>query len=183
MNRMGYTPIAIASSKSAELAVRYGAASYTSPDCVGTVKSLADKPIRRILDCITDAESAAICYSAIARTGGTYACLEECPAAWRSRRTVKVKEVMGFQVLGIGLDLGASTTYTRPGDQKLLKIGIQWAVEIQTLMETGKVKPHPLRELRNTASAGAWEAIIEGLEMLRRGEVRGQKLVVRIPQD
>lgn len=177
---MGYTPIAIASNKTAGLAVQYGAvgtASYTSPDCVETVKSLAGKPIRRILDCITDAESAAICYSAMARTGGTYACLEECPAAWRSRRTVKVKEVMAFQLLGIDIDLGAST-YTRSGDKKLMGIGMQWAGEMQALMESGRIKTHPLRELQN-----GWEDIIDGLELLRKGEVRGQKFVVRIPQD
>lgn len=176
---MGYAPIAIASTRSAELAKVYGAvatASYAAKDCVETVKSLAGKPIRRVLDCITDAESAAICYSAIARTGGTYACLEECPQAWRARRIVKVKEVMGFQVLGVDLDLGEST-YTRPGDQKLMAIGMQWAGEMEKLMEAGRVKAHPLKELE-----GGWEAIIEGLEMLRKGEVRGQKLVVRIPQ-
>lgn len=178
---MGYTPIAIASNKSAELAVTYGAvgtASYASKDCVETVKSLAGKPIRRILDCITDAESAAICYGAMARTGGTYACLEECPGAWRTRRAVKVKEVMGFQILGVDLNLGAST-YTRPGDPKLMHIGMKWAGEMQSLMESGRVKPHPLRELHNSG----WEAIIEGLDMLRKGEIRGQKLVVRIPQN
>lgn len=177
---MGYTPIAVTSNRSAELAFKYGAvgtASYSSKDCVETVKSLAGKPIRRILDCITDAESAAICYSSMARTGGTYACLEECPNAWRTRRAVKVKEVMGFQILGVDLNLGDSA-YTRPGDRKLMEIGMQWAGEMQSLMESGSIKPHPLRELRN-----GWETIIEGLEMLRKGEVRGQKLVVRIPQD
>lgn len=177
---MGYTPIAIASNKSAELAVKYGAigtASYASKDCAETAKSLAGQPIRRILDCITDAESTAICYSAMARTGGIYACLEECPDAWRTRRAVKVKEVMGFQVLGVDISLGDST-YTRPGDEKLMKIGMQWAGEIQSLMESNSIKPHPLRELQN-----GWESIIEGLEMLRKGEIQGQKLVIKIPQD
>ncbi|KAL4914780.1 chaperonin 10-like protein [Aspergillus aurantiobrunneus] len=180
LSLMGYTPIAIASSRSAELAMQYGAsatASYESKDCVDSVKALAGKPIRRVLDCITDAESASICYGALARTGGTYACLEECPDAWRTRRIVKVKEVMGFQVLGVDINLGASA-YTRPGDQNLMAIGMQWAGEMQALMESGQLKAHPLREL-----SGGWEAIIEGLEMLRRGDVRGQKLVLRIPQN
>nr|QQW45475.1 trans-acting enoylreductase CalK' [Aspergillus stellatus] len=177
---MNYTPIAIASNRSAELATEYGAAgtaSYTSKDCVDTVKSIAGKPIRKVLDCITDAESAAMCYSAMARTGGNYACLEECPEAWRSRRIVKVKEVMGFQVLGVDINLGDST-YTRLGDQKLFTIGTQWAREFETLMATGQLKAHPLREL-----PGGFDAIIEGLNMLRKGEVRGQKLVVKIPQN
>jgi NADPH:quinone reductase-like Zn-dependent oxidoreductase len=175
---MGYSPIAITSSKSAELAKEYGAtgtASYAAKDCVDAVKTLAGKPIRYALDCITDAESTAICYSALARTGGTYACLEECPAPWRTRRMVKVKEVMGFQVLGVDINL-AGSTYTRPGDPALFEIGKQWAGEMEVLMDSGQVKPHPLRELE-----GGWTSIIEGLEKLRKGEVRGQKLVVRIP--
>jgi len=179
MCSMGYTPIAIASNKSSELAIEYGAsatASYTSKDCVNTVKAIAGKPIRRVLDCITDMESAALCYSALARTGGMYACLEDCPQAWRTRRTVKVKEVMGFQVLGVDLNL-AGSTYKRPGDKALFDIGVQWASEIQSLMETRAIKPHPLRELTN-----GFQSIIDGLEMLAKGEVRGQKLVVRVPQ-
>lgn len=177
---MGYTPIAVTSNRSAELAMEYGAvgtASYTSKDCVEAVKSLAKKPIRRILDCITDLESVAICYGAMARIGGKYACLEECPEGWRTRRTIRVKEVMGFQILGVDLNLGASA-YTRPANKKLMEIGMQWAGEMQLLMESGRIKPHPLHELRN-----GWEGIIDGLEMLRKGEVRGQKLVVRIPWD
>ena len=177
---MSYTPIVIVFNRSAELAVKYeavGTAPYASKDCVETIRSLAGKPIRRILDCITDAESAAIFNSAMARTGGTYACLEECPDAWRTPCAVKAKEVMGFQILSVDLSLRAST-YTTPGDKKLIEIGMQWADEMQSLMKSGRIKPHPLHELQN-----GLEAIIEGLEMLRKGEVRGQKLVVRIPQD
>lgn len=176
---MGYTPYAVASEKSAELAKEYGAvatAPYTSKDCVSLLKASAGKPIRYALDCITDAESAAICYGALARTGGTYACLEECPTAWRTRRVIKVKEVMGFQILGIDINLPGST-YTRPGDQALFEIGTQWAREMEALMESGRLKPHPVREID-----GGWDAIIEGLGQLRKGEVRGQKLVVQIPQ-
>ncbi|KAJ5588378.1 hypothetical protein N7537_011056 [Penicillium hordei] len=177
---MGYTPIAIASELSAGLAVNYGAvatASYTSKNCVDTVKTLAGKPIRHALDCITDMESVPICFAALARTGGRYACLEECPESWRTRRAVRVKEVMGFQILGDDMDLGVST-YTRPKDQGLMDIGMVWAKEMEILMETKQIKPHPLREV-----SGGWEGIIRGLEMLRKGEVRGQKLVIRIPQE
>jgi len=179
-HRMGYSPIAIASNKSAPLAMEYGAAgtaSYTSPDCVEKVQSLAKKPIRRALDCITDAESVAICFSAMARTSGKYACLEECPEAWRTRRAIKVKEVLGFQILGVDINLGDSV-YTRPADERLMRIGMQWAGEMQLLMDEGRIKTHPLRELQ-----GGWEGIIQGLDMLRNGEVRGEKLVARITQN
>jgi len=178
---MGYTPLAVASAKSVELALGYGAAGtalYTSKDCVKDIQALARKPIRRVLDCITDPESAAICYSALARTGGRYACLEECPEAWRTRRAVKCKEVMGFQVLGIDMDLpiGSNSVYSRKADMNLMAIGMQWTREMHLLMESGRIKAHPLRELED-----GWEGIIQGLNMLRKGEVRGQKLVARIP--
>jgi hypothetical protein len=46
---------------------------------------------------------------------------------------------------------------------------------MQKLLDAGKLKHHPVRQLD-----GRWDAIIEGLDMLKRGEVRGHKLVVRI---
>ncbi|KAL4981451.1 chaperonin 10-like protein [Aspergillus falconensis] len=179
LSLMGYTPLAIASERSFPLAKSYGAAataSYTSKDCAATIKSLAGKPIRHVLDCITDMESVPICFSALARTGGRYACLEECPTAWRTRRAVRVKEVMGFQILGVDMDLGEST-YTRPRSQRLMDIGIVWAREMERLMESGRIRAHPLREVE-----GGFGGIVKGLEILRKGEVRGVKLVVRISE-
>lgn len=86
---------------------------------------------------------------------------------------------MGFQVLGIDITLGGGTSgYTRLADEKLMAIGMKWAEEMQLLMEENRLKTHPLREMAN-----GWEGIIQGLEMLRKGEVRGEKLVVKIPQN
>ena len=108
--RSGYSPIAVCSSTSAPLVMMYGAvgtASYTSTNCVKTNKSLTDgAPIKHALDCITDAESAAICFGALSRAGGRYACLEDCPESWRTRRAVKVKVVMCFEMQGNDVDLG-----------------------------------------------------------------------------
>jgi NADPH:quinone reductase-like Zn-dependent oxidoreductase len=176
---MGYTPIAIASDKSAQLAKSFGAkevVSYVDNACAEKVKATAGKPIRKILDCITDCDSTAICYSAMGRTGGTLACLEECPESWRTRRMVKVKEVMGFQVLGVDLNLGNSS-YTRPGEERLLNIGMQWAEEMEILMKEDKLRVHPLHEMDSK-----WENIINGLERLKKGEIRGQKLVMKLPE-
>ncbi|KAL4976611.1 hypothetical protein BDW66DRAFT_150965 [Aspergillus desertorum] len=86
----------------------YGAAvtaSYTSKDCAATIKSLARKPIRHVLDCIMDMESVPLRFSALARTGGRYAYREECLAEWRTRWAVRMKEVMGFRTLGVDMDL------------------------------------------------------------------------------
>lgn len=154
-----------------------GVACYTSPDCVDTIKSLACKvPIRRAMDCITSSESAAICFSALARTGGRYACLEFIPDSFRTRRAVTVKEVMGFESLGVSIDLG-SNSYSREANQGAFEITTEVVREMQKLLDEGAVKPHPVLEV-----PGAWQGIIKGLEMLQRGDVRGQKLVVRITE-
>lgn len=134
-----------------------------------------DKPIRHALDCITDADSAAVCFGAISRAGGRYACLEECMPEWRVRRVVRVKEVMGYEILGDRVDLGPSSTYSREASPMCVEIGRVWVGEMQSLLDRGLVKPHPIREVQ-----GKWDGIINGLVMLQRGEVRGEKLVVRI---
>ncbi|EED16639.1 zinc binding dehydrogenase, putative [Talaromyces stipitatus ATCC 10500] len=178
LNLSGYAPIAIASSASADMAMKYGAigtADYTSPSCADAIKKLAGgAPIRHVLDCIASAESAAMCFSLIARTGGRYACLEGLNPAWKTRRTVKVKEVMGFEGLGIKIDLGP-TSYSRDANLALRKICCDTTKDIQIVMDAGLLKPHPVREV-----PGQWQGIIDGLAMLQRGEVRGQKLVVRV---
>jgi NADPH:quinone reductase-like Zn-dependent oxidoreductase len=170
----------VCSPTSAPLVIKYGAigtASYTSADCVETIKALADGvPIRHALDCITDAQSASICFAALARTGGWYACLENFDEAWRTRRAIKTKVVMGFEMQGVDVDLGHAV-YSRPARPELHHLGIVWAREMQALLDAGSVRTQPIKELE---PGHGLEGIIEGLNMLRAGQVRGQKLVSRV---
>lgn len=164
--------------KSAPMAMEYGAAgaaAYTSTKCAESIKSLAGgKPIRRAMDCITTAESSATCFSAMARTGGRYACLEELPQALRTRPSINVKAVMGFEGLGFDVNLGDSS-YSRHANPDLFNVTARWTEEMQKLLDGAKIKTHPIREL-----SGRWDGIIRGLALLESGEVSGQKLVVRI---
>ncbi|KUI60191.1 Enoyl reductase LovC [Cytospora mali] len=165
----GYSPIAICSAKSAPLAVQYGATStadYTSATCNEQIKGLVGgSPIRHILDCITSADSSATCYAVMARTGGRYACLERLPESWRTRRAVKVKEVMGYEGIGLDVDLGP-TVYSRKANPRLFEITAEWAKEMQWSLDRGLVRPHPIREV-----TGDWNGVIDGLIALQRGGV------------
>ena len=176
--RSGYAPIAVCSPTSAPLVLKYGAvgtASYTSTNCVETIKSLAGgAPIKHALDCITDAESAAICFAAMSRAGGRYACLEDCPESWRTRRAIKVKVVMGFEMQGNDVDLG-HPVYARKARPELHAIGTLWTKEMQSLLDKGLVATQPIREVE-----GQFEGVIKALGMLQSGEVRGEKLAVRV---
>lgn len=182
---------------SAALAESYGASAtviYDGTDtdaCVAKIQSLlADgPPLRHALDCITDGDSAALCFRALARTGGRYVCLEEFQDAWRTRRVVKVKEVMGYEVLGRAVDLGGTaSTYTRPVNESAANIGRRWRSELQQLIDQGSLRPHPVEEvvMEEQRDADRWgtqdwpSAVVSGLHRLRSGGIRGRKLAVRI---
>lgn len=184
------------SATSAALIKQYGAVGTVvyqgtnESDCVAAIKALtADgPPLRHTLDCITDGDSASLCFSAIARTGGRYACLEEFRDAWRTRRVVKVKEVMGYEVLGRPVDLGGpDSAYTRARSEAAAEVGHRWRGEMQSLLDHGRLQPHPVQEIVWDGSGvgqqgeNTWiQAVQSGLETLRSGGVKGRKLVVRI---
>lgn len=175
----GYAPIAVASTQSAALVSAYGAtatAAYTSPSCLQDVKDAAagGEPLRHAIDCITTRESAALCFSALHRTGGRLACLEGLPAAWRTRRAVHVKEVMAFEGLGRAMVVD-EPTYSRAANQELLQLCQQWASEVQMLVDAERLKSHPVREI-----SGGWDGVLSGLTTLQKGSVRGEKLAVQI---
>ena len=152
-----------------------GTVSYTSTNCVEVIKSLAGgTPIKHALDCITDAQSAAICFGALSRVGGRYACLEDCPESWRTRRAVKVKVVMGFEMLGFDVFPGHAV-YERKANPKLHAMSTLWAKEVQSLLDKRLITTKPIQEVD-----GQFEGVIKALEMLHSGEVKGKKLVVRI---
>ncbi|KAL1872945.1 hypothetical protein Daus18300_004083 [Diaporthe australafricana] len=194
----GYAPLAITqSAESAALAVAYGAVNavrYTGgasiSDCLESIRSLTagGPPLRHALDCITDADSAAVCFGALARTGGRYACLEHFQHAWRTRRVVRVKEVMGYEVLGRSVDLGGpESTYTRGENQAAVEAGREWAAELQALLDKGALQAHPTQQVSPSDEKGSsscpWARAVEsGLQTLMVGGVRGRKLVVRISQ-
>lgn len=81
---------------------------------------------------------------------------------------------MGFEMQGVDVDVG-NPAYARKASPEKHAIGMTWAKEMQTLLDAGLITTPPIRELE-----GRWEGIIRGLEMLQKGEVRGQKLVVRV---
>ncbi|KAI1456608.1 GroES-like protein [Annulohypoxylon moriforme] len=174
----GYTPIAVCSSTSAPLVIKYGAigtAPYKSKDCVEKIKLIAEGvPIRHAIDCITTAESAATCFGALGRTGGRYVCLEQFQDAWQTRRAVRTKIVMGYEMQGMDVHLGHDV-YDRKAKPELYEIGTAWVEEMQTLLDTKAIMTPPLRELQ-----GGFKSIIDGLHILKSGEAQGRKLVVKV---
>lgn len=89
---------------------------------------------------------------------------------------------MGYEVLGREFDLGGlGSIYTRGVNEAAMETGRRWATEVQGLLDTGSLNAHPVREIEGKGGGMKWaEGVIEGLELLRAGVVKGRKLVVRI---
>lgn len=182
----GYVPITTASVGSTPLVTGYGAAAnapYKARDCAQQIKVAAANMagggvIKCAFDCITDPESAAVCFDVISRAGGRYACLEAFDESWRTRRAIKVETVLAYEMWGDSVHLGEEEkVYSRPANKSRLLATVAWAERVQDLLDRGLVKHHPLKQVE-----GEWEGVIEGLRMLQSGEVRGCKLVVQLAE-
>ncbi|KAI1352955.1 putative zinc-binding dehydrogenase family oxidoreductase [Xylaria sp. FL0043] len=144
---------------------------YNNPDCAKDIKAYTKNTLSYVLDPFTDAKSIALCYGAMGRAGGRYSCLEMYPDYILDRKTIKVGFVMGPALLGHRLAL--SDGYERDEDPEMRAFGVQWYKSVQNMLDQGKLRPHPLRVLGKD-----FEAVLEGVDMLKRKAVSGEKLVV-----
>ncbi|PQE23282.1 alcohol dehydrogenase -like domain-containing protein [Rutstroemia sp. NJR-2017a BVV2] len=89
------------------------------------------------------------------RTGCSYTSLEVCPAELRPREGVKYDFFLALEGFGKDLKLGGEM--------------------MQKLLDESILKTHPTEIIGE-----GFDKILEGLEILKKGEVRGKKLVVII---
>lgn len=82
---------------------------------------------------------------------------------------------LAYEIFGRPVELKG--TYRREADPAKSELIAQWREDIQSLLNEGRLRPHPPKEV-----SGGWQGIIKGLDMLRKGEVHGQKLVVYIDE-
>lgn len=81
--------------------------------------------------------------------------------------------VVGPLIFGEGSTWPAP--WGRPESEELRQFGVEVWQTAQKLVEDGKLRPHPLRILD-----GGLEAIISGMELVRKKQVSGEKIVVRM---
>ncbi|KAJ5524554.1 hypothetical protein N7494_011204 [Penicillium frequentans] len=110
------------------------------------------------------------CYG---RSRGKYVALEPPATRITARKDVQTDWVMALTIFGKPVDLkGPFGRDAVPGDY-------QWASEwyelTGKLVEEGLLRPHP-----TSVQPGGWEGIMEGIEQLRCGQVRGKKFVYAV---
>lgn len=173
----GYAPIATCSSASFDLARSRGATAvfdYNSSTVRDDIRDFTRGTLALALDCTSTPATMALCYGAIGDAGGRYAALEQYPRRLTiRRRDVAHDWILGWTILGKEVKLaGAYHRDATPADRVY---GEAWADKMEELLATGKLMTHPLQ-----VSKGGLAGVSEGLESMRKGMVKGKKLVYRI---
>ncbi|KAE8154020.1 zinc-binding dehydrogenase family oxidoreductase [Aspergillus avenaceus] len=170
----GLNPITTCSPRNFELAKSYGATAvfdYKQQSCVDEIRKHTRNSLKYVLDCISEPETMQFCYNCLGRAGGKYTALEPYPEFLHTRpKTVKPDWVLGPTILG--KKIGWPEPFAKEADPEQREFGIEWFATAQQLLDEGKIKVHPLRLID-----GGLSGVSEGLELLSKKQVSGQKLI------
>lgn len=145
---------------------------YAAADTAAAIRAYTRNTLAAALDCIAEAETTQLCYGALGRAGGRYATVEPFRAAIAAQRalTVTPSWLLAVTVFGRKVELdGEYAREARPQDEAL---GLRLAAYAQTLLDEGKLDAHPVEVL-----TGGWEAVLRGVDIVRKQTMSGQKLV------
>ncbi|KAK5635869.1 hypothetical protein RRF57_011581 [Xylaria bambusicola] len=166
LRKSGFIPITTCSPKNFELVEEYGAEKafdYHNPENAEVIRSFTKNALWYTVDCYCEGSSMEFCYRAIGRAGG--------------RKAIEPEYVLAHALLGT--DVGWKEPYNVKADSKLHSFGKDWSSCVQRLLESGNIKPHPTRA---QGSIGL-EQVLDGMMLLKKKVVSGEKLVYRIIED
>lgn len=181
---------------------------YHSPTCGPDIRAMTKNELDYALDCVTNEGTMKICYQALGRCGGkcrtssflpdeiqpvsfnapisncsiaTYGtdnphldvALEPYPDTATTRQAVRPDWILVTWMRGLPISWPApfGTETAKPGYQAF---GREVMPKLHRLFEEGKLSSHPIREEKD-----GFEGLLDGVDLLRKGKVRGEKLVYR----
>ena len=108
------------------------------------------------------------------RLGGKYTALEPY-AAWLTNGHTNIKPdwVLGPTLLG--KEIGWRPPFGRPGDPEVKAFAVKLFKTAQRLLDDGLLRVHPLRHM-----SGGLEGVLDGMDLLKRKMISGEKLVYRL---
>lgn len=157
-----------------DLVKSYGATAvydYKDPSCIENIRKNTRNSLKYVLDCVSEPDTMEFCYKCLSRTGGRYSALEPYAEFLHTRpRTVVPDWVLGPSVLGEAISW--PEPFTRKEDEALRRFGVNWFITAQQLLDEHRLVTHPIRVIE-----GGLEGVVEGLDLLQRKQVSGQKLI------
>ncbi|KAI6760365.1 hypothetical protein HG530_009225 [Fusarium avenaceum] len=143
---------------------------YKSPTCATDIRRFTSNNLAYVFDTIGTMATAQICSDAIGSEGGIYTSLE--PVAELPRSDVVNKNSMVFSAIGEIFQIGGKDVPPNAFDYEF---AVKFAKIAGGLLLQGKLVAHPVSHQK-----GGLEKVLEGVDMMRKGNVSGVKLVYTI---
>lgn len=161
-----------------DLVLRFGAEKvfdYHSPTCAADIREYTSNELAYALDCVTQADTTQMCYSALGRAGGRYVALEPFRDQVAKTRALTVKPtwVMVLDIFGDEVHLEGE--YHRDANAENREAGTELFAAVQKCMDSGLIQAHPVK-----AGKGGWQGVVQGVETIRKQPLSGQKLVYSV---
>ncbi|KAL6364624.1 hypothetical protein LRP88_01744 [Fusarium phalaenopsidis] len=175
---LGFTPIATCSATSEARSIELGAVAtfdYHSSECGAEILNYTAGTLGLALDCISNSESMAICYKAFGPAGGQYVALDPFPLRGHTRRSIKPDWVCCYTQFGHDIAWAPPFDLEARFDDRVCAEA--WYMLAQRLLDGGLIVPQPLEVRR-----GGLAAVSEGMYQVRRGLIKGKKLVYPIAE-
>lgn len=178
----GLTVLATCSPKNHEMVKSYGAHFVydyhpsAAADSIAAIKKQSGNALKMVLDCVSEGSTMEFCYNCIGRTGGRYTRLEPYAEGLHTRPNVKPDWILA--PAAVGKPIGWPAPFARDADPETKDWAKGYFVTVQGLLDRKLLRPHPLQ-----IKDGGFEAVLEGLEILEKRQLSGQKIVVRLPQN
>lgn len=171
----GYRVLTTCSPRNFDLVKELGADAvfdYKDPQAPEKIRKLTDDKLTLALDNISNEASAAFCDNALSTSGGDYTALLEKPGI--ARANVKSTSTLAYTAIGEDFEKRGVKFEAKPEDKEYASMF--WDITAQLLAES-KLKAHPPK-----VGSGGLRGVLEGLNLMRTGQVSGEKLVYNVDE-
>lgn len=168
----GYTVYTTCSPHNFDLVRQLGADAvfdYKDPQVGAEIRHATGDQLHLILDCIGSESGVGLCDNALSSAGGKYTTI--VPATI-DRPNVEHGLVFAYTIIGEAFDFGDKHFPPKPEDKEYWETFIPIA---ESLLGQGKIRVH-----RPRIGDNGLEGVLDGLELLKTGQISGEKLVYNV---
>ncbi|OBT85196.1 hypothetical protein VE02_05686 [Pseudogymnoascus sp. 03VT05] len=154
----GFHVVTTCSPRNFELTKSFGAHEtfdYKSSGCAANINAHCENALEYAVDCVAEDSTMKFCYAAIGRA------------------VIQPDWILATSITGDASSWPAP--YACEPEPRLLEMAGPVFEKTQQLLLEGKIRAHPVR-----VEEGGWHGLLNGVQIIRKGEVSGQKSVYKL---